>query len=160
MNNKIYSFLQKNSPAGKNTENLRIIIIIGYIFCSLSSFLIFIYKFSCALANLYYYDEAGKKFINEKGYYALLDFESIIENCFAFFPLFFVILLIMAVENYRYHFQGAKSIYTMLRVGRKELAKRCLLIPALTVLLSLISMAVIYLICTAIYILFLPEIHL
>lgn len=160
MTEKINSFFEKNIPVGKNADSTKTGIVSGFVLCSFSSLLIFIGKFISALQNLYYYDEAGKRFISEKGYHTLYDFEGLIENCFFLFPVFFIILLIIAIENYTYHFQGAKSIYTMLRVGRKELIKRCVLIPFITILFSLVAIGILFAVCAAIYILFLPEIHL
>lgn len=160
MSKKTDAFFEKNLPAGKNADGIKISVIGGFVFCSVMSLLIFVSKFVSALQSLYYYDEAGKRFISEKGYHNLHDFEGLIENCFSLFPFFFIILLIIAINNYTYHFQGAKSIYTMLRVGRKELIKRCALIPFLTILISLVAIGVLFAVCAAIYILFLPEIHL
>ena len=160
MNNKIHSFIEKNIPIGKNADSLITGLTTGLIICPLSSVLIFICKFASALQNLYYYDESGKRFISEQGYHNLHNFEGLINNCFFLFGFFFIILFVIAVQNYRYHFQESKSIYTMLRAGRNELIKRCTLIPLLTALFSLISMAVIYLFCVSAYILFLPDVHL
>ncbi len=156
MTHKLYKFL----PAGQNAVKVKNGLLSGLISCCAVSLFVFLHRFITVLNSLYYYDDTGKRYIDIDAYKKVYDFEGLTENSFFLFNLFFICLAVIIIYNFIYHFIGSKSIYTMLRVGRGELVKRCVAVPLITVAVSLLSIALLYLLFMLIYILFVPELHI
>jgi len=81
----------------------------------------------------------------------------------AFLGFFLMILLAGAgiVYHYLFHKQGSKSIYLMRRLPNPfELHKRCITLPLLGIILSLLAALLLFLLYYGIYIIFTPSICL
>lgn len=69
-----------------------------------------------------------------------------------------LLMVFLAAYHYRWHFQGSKSIYLMRRLPSKyELARRCLAVPVLGVLLAALSAFLLVCLYYAIYISITPQ---
>ena len=147
-------------PAGIKAKPLLKSISAGLTVCLVISLSVFNLQFIHDLRRIYYYDMSEKRIIDEEIYHRLHNFSGYTELCFHIFIVFFVCLAGMALYFFISHFIGSKSIYTMLRVGRRELIKRCLGLPVLSAIAGGLTMGVSYLLMIIIYILFLPELHL
>lgn len=147
-------------PVGLSAAGIRKAVRAGLVISLFISLSVFNLQFVHDLRRIYYYDLSGKRIIDEQIYHRLHNFSGYTELCFYIFIVFFICLAGMALYFFISHFIGSKSIYTMLRVGRRELIKRCLGLPVLSALAGGLTMGVSYLLMIIIYILFLPELHL
>lgn len=147
-------------PAGLSAAGIRKAVRAGLVISLFISLSVFNLQFVHDLRRIYYYDLSGKRIIDEQIYHRLHNFSGYTELCFYIFIVFFICLAGMALYFFISHFIGSKSIYTMLRVGRRELIKRCLALPVLSALAGILTMGVSYLLMVIIYVLFLPELHL
>jgi len=89
------------------------------------------------------------------------DFAELIRGTGIGFFLLCGCMVFFIVRHYLYHWRHAKSIYLMRRLPRRsELHRRCLTLPAVGILLSLLCAFLILLLYYGIYMLITPEICL
>ncbi|MBR3595919.1 MAG: hypothetical protein IKL47_02950 [Clostridia bacterium] len=126
-------------PVGYNVRKVRNSIIAGYILPVVSSAIIFFSNFFYNYNSLFQYNiAAGEREIIQGA--RMVSFEYLREHIFDIFIVFVFYLIIVAVYNFIYHYQGSKSIYTMKRLPSKtELYRRCLTVPAFFLLLGFIT---------------------
>ena len=85
-------------------------------------------------------------------------FGNLLEGCSFGFIVLIVCMLALTIANYRYHYQGSKSIYLMRRLPKKyEMAKRCLLLPVAVIFVSLATICLLLVIYYQIYLFVTPE---
>lgn len=80
-----------------------------------------------------------------------------------YYPFVMIVLLMaaLAIYNYKYHFQGSKSIYLMRRLPDKgDLARRCLTLPLLGALACIILAVIVTGLCYWVYMTNTPEVYL
>lgn len=99
----------------------------------------YLYSFRRMYNNLYYFTDGE---MLRRSEYMMVQFRVVREDCFNVFTIFLLCLAALAVYNYFSHYTGSKSIYTMLRVGRGELIKRCVTVPLIFAAAALLVMLI------------------
>lgn len=88
----------------------------------------------------------------------MLDYVEILDGSLLLFFVLAVVMIALMVYHYSYHFQGSKSIYLMRRLpDRWELWRRCLALPIMGILISLLAAAILLLTYYGIYMLATPK---
>lgn len=109
-------------------------ILIGYIFCLLFSGANYLIRLWAAHGNLF--DDSRQLLPGV----VMEQFGHIVRGSFPCFALLAISMLALMAANLRYHYQGSKSIYLMRRLPKRwELYRRCLVLPAAVILVSLAS---------------------
>ncbi len=141
-------------PVGTRARPVTALLLAGYITAAVISFGSYLYEFDRMYSNLYFFRD-GEMVRREN--YQMLQFRYIKEDSFDAFLIFLLCLAALAAYNYFSHFIGSKSIYTMLRVGRGELIKRCVSLPLIFAAAVLLTMTVFNLLWFGWYIFKVPE---
>lgn len=137
-------------PVGVQWETRLSWIIFGYVASILYSFSYFHY-----LSESYWSLFDSKKLLPEA---VMDDYKVIVDNCFVAFAILILCMLYLMVANYRYHYQGSKSIYLMRRLPKKhELCKRCFILPAAVILLTLATILLLLVVYYEIYLFVTPK---
>ena len=113
----------------------------------------FILKYVSERSQLYHIYKSQKVLIDGA---KMPYFKELIDGTLDMFVFTILLMVVLIGYHYFYHYQGSKSIYLMKRLPDKwELHKRCLTIPVLAILTTLIVMGIfclayygIYLYCT------------
>ncbi len=88
-------------------------------------------------------------------------FGEMMENRYYLFIMIALLMAALAVYNYKYHFQGSKSIYLMRRLPDKgNLTRRCLTLPLLGILTCIILAVIVTGLCYWVYMTNTPEVYL
>ena len=88
-------------------------------------------------------------------------FGEMMENRYYLFILIALLMAALVIYNYKYHFQGSKSIYLMKRLpDKKDLTRRCLTLPLLGILACIILAAIVTGLCYLVYMSNTPEVYL
>ncbi len=91
----------------------------------------FLLEYLSARSDLYYRSYPDGELILREGAF-MTPFEILIADKFAGFQVGLLLLMILAVWHYIYHYQGSRSMWLMRRLPRRtELHKRCLMLPVL-----------------------------
>lgn len=91
----------------------------------------------------------------------IVPFEEILGFCFLFFVVLMLVLMTEAVMHYLYYIQGSRSILLVRRLPQRSfLWKTCLTGPMLGVIISAITVGVLYLLYYGVYILITPDVCL
>ncbi len=141
-------------PVGTRLRPLTAVLTSAYILSALIATYSYFYEFKRMYNNLYYYVDGEQ--LRREGY-MMLDYRYIREDCFDVFFVLLLCLAALAVYNYFSHFSGSKSIYTMLRVGRGELIKRCVAVPLMFAAAVLLTMLILNFLWYFYYIFKVPE---
>lgn len=89
------------------------------------------------------------------------DYAELLGHALTGFAVLALVMAAFAVYNYAYHRQGSKSIYLMRRLPNGwELHRRCLAIPAVTVLICLLAAFILLCLYYLIYLLVTPDVCL
>lgn len=145
---------KRHAPLGLDGELEVKYIAIGLGFSALWAQFGFMKRFIDALDLLYYSDVYPKRVYDGA---VMEDFFVLMGGSERMFCVLAVCMLVLAAYHYWYHRQGAMTVYLMRRLpDRWEYHRRCLTIPAATVLASLALMGLIGMICYGIYISWTP----
>lgn len=88
-------------------------------------------------------------------------FAEMMETRYYFFIFIALCMAALAVYNYKYHFQGSKSIYLMRRLpDQRDFARRCLTLPVLGILACVIFAAITTGLCYWLYMSNTPDVYL
>ena len=113
------------------------------------------FRVSTAVWDLYIWDGAERVLRTDV---QMPWFSELAEGAFVAFLLTALCMAPLALMFYLYHYQGSKSIYTMLRLpNRRELRRRCLAMPILCAAACLVLSAVLLLLYYKYYLLVTPE---
>ncbi len=146
--------LSRYAPPGLNLKPGRQVFITGAAASALGSLTFFARYFS-ARSTLYGYDGAVRVLLPDA---VMPDFFPLLGNALYGFLILSLCMLGFIVYHYAYHRQGSRSIYLMRRLpNRFELHRRCLTLPLLAALLSLLFALLLILLCYAIYMLATPR---
>ncbi len=86
------------------------------------------------------------------------DYVELAEGSQVVFVLIIFLAIGMIASHYRYHYKGTKSIYTMKRLKNpKELHYRCLVVPVLSILGSLVAIYGMLFLNFALYLYIVPD---
>lgn len=112
--------------------------------------LVFPSRFAEQYANLYITADASR--ILRAGA-RMEDFSVLMRGALLGFLVTALLMVFLAAYHYRWHFQGSKSIYLMRRLPSKyELARRCLAVPVLGILLAALTAFLLACLYYAVYI--------
>ena len=116
----------------------------------------FLYHLSNARSLLYRTSALTGQRVLREGM-VMPDFAELIGKSLLAFPLVALMMVIFGVLHYAYHRRGSRSDYTMCRLpDRREMHRRCLIIPVCTVLICLIAGFAMLLVYYEIYMLATP----
>jgi hypothetical protein len=88
-------------------------------------------------------------------------FAEMMSHRYVLFVIIIFCMAALAIRNYKYHFQGSKSIYLMKRLpDQRDLARRCLTLPVLGILASILFAAITTCLCYWVYMSSTPEVYL
>lgn len=141
-------------PVGTRVRPLITLLTSGYILSVVISVCSFFYEFRRMYGNLWHFRDGE---MLRRPDYTMLQFRFIREDCFDVLFIFLLCLIALAAYNYFSHFLGSKSIYTMLRVGRWELIKRCVGVPVIFAAAVLTAMVILNFSWYCYYIFKVPE---
>lgn len=115
----------------------------------------YLFKLAGEISDLYYYD--GQIKILREGV-VMPDFVEVLGNSLTGFWILCLCMLAVAAYHYASHWQGSKSIYVMRRLPKRmEMHRRCLTLPAVGVVVSVIAAFLVMAIYYGIYMLAVPE---
>lgn len=163
MKQRVQAWLNDHTPVGMNGRML-LNCITGSILTAFSFHLAgFMIYYDYCLGALYkddartmLYDPTGK----DSRFY-MPSFAEMMDSRYYLFLVAALIMAVLAVQNYRYHLQGSKSIYLMRRLpDQKDFARRCLTLPAMGILAIIFSAAILTGLCYCSYIINTPEVYL
>ena len=148
------TFLTKNAPPGADIYSQVNWYFGGLIFIGVWS-LGFLFRFSTAYHNLYY-TSGSIRYLRSQA--IMPEFTDLLGGSLRAVFVIVLVLLVCIVMNYASFRQGSKSIYLMKRLpSRWELHRRCILLPALGIVGSLVMGFTLLMIYFAIYMLVTPD---
>lgn len=151
---QVLTWLNNHVPLGKNGKVVTDVMTAGLIGAFVFHFFSFnLYFEECLRTAHYNFDYTKMMEQKDESFSAYMPtfIEMMSRNWFLFI-LFALLMLVLAAYNYRYHFQGSRSIYLMKRLpDNKDLARRCLTIPLLGILACILVAALLTGICYLIY---------
>jgi hypothetical protein len=116
----------------------------------------FFIRFMDRYGSLFRVLVGNKRVLNENA--VMPDYVDVLGDAILLFLVLALVMVALMVYHYIYHFQGSKSIYLMRRLpDRWELWRRCLTLPVMGALTSLLAAAVIIIIYYGIYMLATPR---
>ena len=119
----------------------------------------FLIRYLDARADLFETTWSGQKVIIAGA--RMPEMTSLLHNAFLGFLLMGLLALAGIFYHYLFHSQGSKSIYLMKRLPNPmELHKRCITLPLIGILISLITALLLFLIYYGIYFIFTPKVCL
>jgi hypothetical protein len=146
--NNRYSWMKAHAPLGFPIEKE----VSAWVFCMVAS------TFWCMRFFIRYLDYRGQLFEIRGGRKVLLenakmpDFEYLTNNLFEIFGVVILFCVLAIVYHYYYHGQGSKMMYLMRRLPSKwELHIRCVTLPVLASVVTVIYMLVLRMLFYAIY---------
>ncbi len=153
----VKSFQQRTegwTPLGIPWQGERSLLTAGMVVSALIS-LTFCARFMDRYHSLYEMTETGRVLIPGA---QMESFASLMSGVLLGFLIMALAMIPLAAYHYGYHFQGSKSIYLMRRLPSKhELARRCLTVPVLGVLLAAAAAFLLVCIYYLMYIVITPE---
>ena len=127
-------------------------------FAALYAFFRFVFPMQQAINQLYQLQ--GQKRVLIPGA-VVPPFPALYQGAAAGFVLVVLCLILLPIFQYRWHYQGSRSIYLMRRLPRRwDLARRCLAGPALELVCTALCALAMLLLCFLWYWLFTPAGHL
>lgn len=143
-------------PVGINAPRLKGMLTGQLCLTLIISVIVYIFMLCDYVSELYFYDVNGKLCIYENVY--MEDFSFLRSRAFGVFGIYAAFLVGVILYNFLYHYQGAKSIYTMKRLPDKnEYYRRCLALPVIYLLLLVSFITVFNFLYYLLYILIVPE---
>lgn len=128
---------------------------VGGMVCAFAYSLSFLTRYGSAHSRLYTWIE-NKRTIRPGT--VMEDFYQLLGSALTGFVIVAMCALVIIIYHYVYHRQGSKSIYLMKRLpNRFELHRRCLTLPILAALISLLAAGVLLLSYYGIYMACTPE---
>ncbi len=150
--------LSRHIPPGLNLKPERTAYSVGMLLSVLFSLLYFFPRYSDQLIRLYRWN--GLQPAPLPGA-VMPDFAGILGQALIGFPVLSAMTAGFAALHYLYHYQESKSIYTMRRLtNRRELHRRCLTLPLLGFVLSVLTAFLLLLVFFAVYMIRTPKICL
>ncbi len=159
---KMHFDAEKYLPAGWDWENLKFGLVMGYVSSPLT-LLFYLGRYWEARQGLYVtVEREGKRFLELVPTRTIAPFSWLISGApLVGFWAFLGLMALQVLRHYRYHTQGAMSIYLMKRLpDRWELHRRCWVIPLLSTLVELALMGVMVFLCWLLYRYATPEVCL
>ena len=146
--------LTKYAPPGQDIKQEKSFFVLGM--CGAVIFSMgYLGRYARAWRNLYEWEDGRR--IELKGT-MMWEFSLLLENALVGFLILAVVMLGFIAYHYMYYYKDSKSIYLMKRLPDKfEMHKRCISIPLMAVLVSILTAVVILLIYLGIYVLFTPR---
>ena len=155
---KTDSLLSRYAPAGFPVKQEIRIFLIALGISTLYSFG-FLIRYMKARAELFEMTFTGQKVLLPG--VKMPPMTSLIQGAFAGFLLMGILAVAGIIYHYLFHKQGSKSIYLMRRLPNSmELHKRCLTLPLLGMVISLLTALLLFLLYYGIYQIFTPGVCL
>ncbi len=151
---KEHSWLESKAPLGIELAKEITIFVSGMLLSLLYS-LIYLANYVIERNNLY--ERIDEERVLRAG--AIMpSFETLIEGRMIGFGIVIVILICISVYHYIYHYMDSKLVYLMKRLpSRWELHKRCLVLPIVGIIVTLVCSLLLWFIYYGIYLLFTPQ---
>lgn len=163
MKQRLQTWLDAHTPLGINAGNQAGWIVGGTFGAAISQFIGFSTYYDYCLGTLYR-DEKRTILIDPNGkdqWVYMPSFGEMMENRYYLFILMTLLMGALVIYNYKYHFQGSKSIYLMKRLpDKKDLTRRCLTLPLLGILACIILAVIVTGLCYWVYMTNTPEVYL
>lgn len=141
-------------PVGFNWRRERNWLIAVWGACLLNSFSYFNSLPRCI--NMLYTTRFGKRVLLEEA--SMPAFDQVLGRSISAFWFLSILVLLLGLYHWFYHYQSSKSIYLMRRLPQRfELLKRCITFPLIAALLFAVSAVLLTLIYFALYLLFTPD---
>lgn len=163
MKQQIQVWLDAHVPLGLNGTAHAGWISGGIIGAALFHFIRFAAHYDYCVSTLYR-DDKRTILIDPSGedqWVYMPSFGEMMENSYYLFILIALLMVALSIYNYKYHFQGSKSIYLMNRLpDDKDLMRRCLTLPTLGILACIILAALVTGLCYLVYMTNTPDVYL
>lgn len=148
--------MNRYAPPGINLR-LELIEYWMTILVGISYSITFFFDFHASLNALYEFSSKNKYLIEGA---RMIPFETLMEGRLNGFVFTAIILVVLTIGHYAYHYnnQGSKSIYLMKRLPNKwELHKRCLILPSIGAVIAVLIMVLLWFTYLGVYYVFTPQ---